>query len=135
MISSLQAALYARLDAQLAASVYDHVPQVDDPGAAADFPYVVIDDFKSAPVDTKDANGLTGTILIHTWSRYRGNKEIQDIQATIYSALHHYDLDADMVASGYGVSNIYQEYCEILRDPDTITRHGVQRFRIHLEPI
>lgn len=131
MITGLQAAIYARLSDQLSASVYDHVPQNADGGSAAPFPYVVIDNLRLQENDTNDATAFTGTINIHSWSRYEGAKEVQELQAQIYGALHQYN--NSLTVSGYGVSSIYQEFCETIRESDTITRHGVQRFRVIIE--
>ena len=130
MINALSTALFARLDDQLSVDVYDYVPQVDDAGAAADFPYVVIDGFRSQERDTNDAVGFTGSVRVHVWSRYRGRKEAEELQAEIFTALHQYNL----TVTGYGVSSIYQELSEVLRENDTITHHGIQQFRVILEP-
>lgn len=130
MINAIQAAIYARLTDQLAVEVYDHVPQAEDSGDDSLFPYVVMDDYKITSRDTNDRAGYTGTMLIHVWSRGLGFKETQELQLAIYNAMHEYAL----TATGYGISSIHQEFCEILRDSDTITRHGVQRFRIIAEP-
>ena len=131
MITALQSAIYTRLSNQLTPTVYDHVPQNADGGDAAPFPYVVIDALRLQPNDTNDATAFTGSITIHSWSRYNGAKEVQELQASIYSALHQYN--NSLTVSGYGVSSIYQEFCETIRENDTITRHGVQRFRVIIE--
>lgn len=131
MINALQAAIYARLDSQLTAPVYDHVPQADDPSSDAAFPYVVIDQLTLNEADTNDTNAFVGSIMVHSWSRYRGAKEILELQEGIYNALHQYN--NSLTVSGYGVSSIYQTLSEVLRENDTITRHGVQRFRVIIE--
>lgn len=126
----LQTAIYQKLSLALAVPVYDHVPQVDDAGDNGDYPYVRIESPRDNENDTDNDTGFDTTIQLHVWSRYRGNKEAAELQAQIYNALHRQDL----TVTGYGVSDVHQEFSEIMLDPDGITRHGVQRFRIFYEP-
>lgn len=131
---------YAPLTAQLAThnygggitlpAVYDEVPQAADGAVASAFPYVRIGTFSRDENDTDTELGFIGTLMIHTWSRSAGMKQAEAIMDAIYDALHFYDL----TVSGYGVSTIHQEFAEVMLDSDGKTRHGVQRFRIILEP-
>lgn len=136
MIAPLQTAIYSALtgDAALMAlvnGVYDQVPQDDiDASVAANYPYVVIHGQQLNNNDTDTEEGFDGTVTIHTWSQSYGNKESYEVMQAVYRALHRVNLSV----VGYGLSTIHQEYSELMRDPDGITRHGVQRFRVILEP-
>lgn len=109
--------------------VYDAVPQADDSGDDELFPYVTVGDDTALDWDTDTSNGKEATITIHTWSRYRGRKEVKQIQGLIYDALHL----APITVTGYNVVEIWSEYSETLVDPDGLTRHGVQRFRLIID--
>lgn len=129
MIVEVQAAIYSKVSgiAGLGAGVYDHAPQ-----GSTSYPYVIID-----PMDTSDDSTITeteamiGQFNIHVWSKQKSSLEAATIQKKIYDALH---LAEDLDPSPYGVSIILQESSNILRDPDGITRHGVQTYRIEFEP-
>lgn len=124
----LQKAIFTRLNAfaaltALIDAIYDHVPQ--DPT----FPYLQIGDDTSVPFDTHDSQGSDNTITIHSWSRYRGKSEIKQIQRETYNALHRFSL----VVTGVTTVDCEWEFADSFKDPDGITRHGVQRFRVMLD--
>jgi len=101
------------------ARVYDHVPQ--DPT----FPYVTIGEGTTIDESTFAKNGFEHTLEIHSWSRYRGRKEVSDIMSAVHGALHEVTLTpATFVHVG-----IVFEFSQSLLEPDGLTRHGVQRFR------
>lgn len=146
MIGALQAAIYSRLSGFTALTallsthdyggtvlpaIYDQVPQVDDPASNTDFPYIVLGEWTMVENDTDTDTGFDATLTIHTWSRQRGYQECQNVMLQVYNALHRY---TGLTVTGYGVSGIHQEFSDLMRDPDGITRHGVQRFRIYFEP-
>ena len=45
------------------------------------YPYVQIGDDSLSDNSTKDLDGNIHSIVIHTWSRYRGDKEAKQIMA------------------------------------------------------
>ncbi len=125
--AALQTALYARLAnyaplSALADAVYDHVPQ------DAAFPYVQVGEIDGTEWDTDTSLGSDDTVTIHVWSRYRGRLETHQIQDAIYGALHRHALAVD----GAHVVTVEFEFADSLLDPDGLTRHGVQRFRVLL---
>jgi len=138
-----QAAVFTRLDGtaaltnQLAAhayaagkkAIYDYAPQADDAGSTVAFPYVALGDETDVQWDTDDSVGREATLTIHTLSRYRGKKEAHNIMGAIKTALHQHAL----AVSGQVTVLCYWEFSEIFTEPDGITRHGVQRFRIITE--
>ena len=101
------------------ARVFDHVP----PGSA--FPYLVLGEATSAPFDAKTEDGMTQTLTIHAWSRYRGLKETKEIMAAVAAALD----DRALAVAGHTLALLRFEFGATFLDPDGLTRHGVQRFR------
>lgn len=110
-------------------AIYDNVPEAVDSGSDKVFPYVTIGDDTFLEWDTDNSVGKEATLTIHSWSRYRGRKEVKEIQGAIYDCLHLSNLNI----TGYYSVLMLSEYSETLVDPDGLTRHGVQRFRLIVE--
>lgn len=125
--SVLQKAVFDALDGyvQLTAPVYDNVPQ--DSG----FPYIVVGEDNINNWDTDSELGVTASVVIHTWSRYRGKKETKELQGHIYDALHR----ASLAATGYNFVTIDLVSSESFVDADGFTRHGVQTFNAIIERV
>ena len=104
------------------ASVYDHVPQ------SSAYPYIAIGEATARPgeADNNDGDIMAQTVTIHSWSRHRGMKEVKEIMGEVVGALNR----ASLSVTGFNVLESRFEFSETFMDPDTITRHGVQRFRI-----
>lgn len=85
----LQKAVFAALDAALAADVYDNVP------TKAEMPYVVIDN--QLAVDTQAVNRAreTVTLYLSVYTRGAGQKEALEIMADIKATLHNQKLVLD----------------------------------------
>lgn len=125
---AVQAAILARLSGYAPLSdvaITDHVIQPADTGAQS-FPYVVIGEDSFSEWDTDNSLGADGEIVLHTWSRERGRKQVKTIQGYLYSALHHFDLSV----TGYALVTLDFVSSESFLDPDGLTRHGVSRFRV-----
>ncbi len=106
--------------------VYSFVEQ-EPTSADADFPYVAIGDTTSVSFDTDTNLGHEQTVTIHSFARARSKKTILQIMGSIYDALHRHDL----AVTGYNlVDCIWDDTAEVLQEPDALTFHGVQRFRI-----
>lgn len=105
-------------------AVFTHVPQ-----DLAAYPYVVLFEAGLDGDDNDCYLGFDGTLNIHSWSDQRDMAIIGDIQKAIYDVLHH----AELSMTGYELIELHQEFSTILRDPDGITLHGVQRYRIILK--
>ena len=125
----LQEAIKTRLEAFAALTALGVGDILDHATQDAAFPYVVIGDDTSNPMDTHGTVGSDNTVTIHTWSRYRGRKETKEIQREIYNALHRHAL----VVSGVDTVDCQWEFGESFLDEDGLTRHGVQRFRVLLD--
>jgi hypothetical protein len=122
----LTAAVYTALtgDATLTAlvgtRVFNHVPQ------ETAFPYVVIGETTLVPFDSKTTEGAEVVLTIHSWSRYRGSKEILDIQKAVVDVLDK----ASLTVTGHSLVQLRVAFADNFEDPgDDKTRHGVQRFR------
>lgn len=105
------------------AGVYDHVD------ANTPFPYVVVGESTGRADDTKTEHGMDQVVTIHGWSEYRGYKEIKQIMGAVVTALDR----AALTVTGHDLIDLRFLSSEIMLDPDGLTRHGVQRFRVATE--
>lgn len=115
-----------RLALLLSVDVFDQVPQDYD-----SFPYVQINAPSSEQNDTDTENGFDATMTIIAFSRYRGSKEINDLNNQIYNALHRWNFPD---TASYCISTINQLSSTISRSPDGITRDSIQVYKIVFEP-
>jgi len=106
--------------------VRSYVPQ-DQANVDADFPFVVIGDLTSIPFDADDMLGFEMTVTVHCFDRARGPGSIMSIMGQVYNALNRYDLP---VTGMHTVDVLWDDTAEVLLEPDGLTFHGVQRFRI-----
>lgn len=128
----VQGGVYACLsgDTALAAllpaggGIFDHVP----PQTA--FPYVVIGDSAARPLDAQGAAGHDISLALHVYSRGAGMKELRQIMAAIYDALH----DADFDVPNQTLALCLCQSAETTLEGDGVTRHGILRFQIITEP-
>jgi hypothetical protein len=104
--------------------VFSHVPQDFDA-----YPYVVLYDIDLDNADNGAGNRFDGVINIHSWSDNRDITEIGNVMKAVYDVLHHDEFSM----TGYTLVEINQQNQIILRDPDGITLHGVQRFAIMIQ--
>lgn len=107
-------------------AIYDDVPQAASPESVFAFPYVVVGDTTEIPFDADDFVGRESTITIHSFSRYRGKKEVKTIMDAVKAALH----EQPLAVTGETTILVHFDFAEIVPDPDGRTRHGVQRFRV-----
>lgn len=126
----LQQAVYARITgaspAVAGARCYDHVP--DD----VVFPYLRIDGAQAMP-DTGTKNGASGDegvisyIDIHSFSRYRGGKELLEIS----SRLHDLFDGASITMTGRASALAFIDATRgPLREADGLTRHLITTLKI-----
>ena len=120
---AVQTAVYDALNgnSSLTSSVsgiYDFVPE------STSFPYVKVGDQTMVEDGTKDKKGSDFTLMVHTFSRYRGSKEIKEIMSLVYDILH----ESSLSISG-AMNNMRFEFSDIIKESDGLTTHGVQRFR------
>ncbi len=124
---ALQKAIFAALSADAGIKaligdpprIFDHVPP------QSIFPYLAIGETSSRPFDVKTNEGMEQTLTLHSWSRYRGLKEIKDIMAAVVTAVDRQALSL----AGHTLVLLRFELGTTFLDSDGLTRHGVQRFR------
>ena len=98
--------------------IFDFVPE------STTFPYVKVGDQTMVDEGTKNKKGSDFTLIVHTFSRYRGSKEIKEIMSLVYDILH----ESSLTISG-AMNNMRFEFSDIIKETDGLTTHGVQRFR------
>ena len=125
-MNEIVAAIYSRLETELSVPVYDQVPQ-----DSLVFPYVQVNVPSTTGSDTDTENGFTALMNIVSYSRYRGSKEVNDLNGAVYNALHRWDFPD---TASYCISTIHQVSSTITRSPDGITRDSLQVFEIIFEP-
>lgn len=128
MINVVQASLYAKIDAISGLTAFQYAPQGTTP-----YPYVIVEPMALDFDDYDSETGFNGFLMVHVWSEDKSSLESAGIQKQIYDAMHHQEASFTIV--GYGITILQQEFTEILLDPDGITHHGVQRFRVAFEPL
>lgn len=123
----LQRSIFAKLDGDatltaLVTGVFNRVPQ----GQA--FPYIKIGHRTIRNWSTFGTLGEEPTITLHIWSRYRGNKEAEDIMSRMDTLLNR----ATLSVTGQNFVSIEREFSDVLEEQDGVTYHGIQRYRILL---
>ena len=109
----------SNLTSTLGASVYDFVPD------STAFPYVKLGEETAIDNSTKSLQGNEHTLVIHSFSRYRGSKQIKEIMSRIYALLH----ESSLSVSGASLVNLRFEFSDVIKENDGLTSHGLQRFR------
>ncbi len=131
-IWALQAAIYQALsvDAQLKMLIGDPPRIYDDPPEDAGLPYLVIG--ATSVSDWKGVDrGLEHDLRLHVFSKYSGRREIKDIMAATYDALH----EAALTVAGHRLVNIRFVFGDAFRRQDGETYQGVMRFRAVTQPL
>ena len=125
---AIDAAIFTALDAALTEPVYGagNVPDnIEDR-------YVVIGNGTMIEWDTDNDTGFEATITIHTWDTIptsRGFYYLKLLMGEVYITLHR----ANLSVTGYNVLGLDYESSEAMLDPDGLTTHGVQQFRLKME--
>lgn len=119
----------------LSIPVFDmRAPQQGEAGYSP-MPYVVLSSSTTNTADSDNTLGFDLSLDIHTWddSKPYTRVTVSQFQQEIYDALHRFDtLPLGVV---YRLIGIDQTLQTITLDPDGITRHGVQSFRMQFEPV
>ena len=123
----LQKAIYSELaaDAGVKALIGDPARLYDQVPSSPTYPYVTLGEAIAVDESTFGKLGQEHIVDVDTWSRYRGSKEAKSIMSAISAALH----EATLTLSGFDHAGIMLDFSQLLRDPDGITRHGVQKFK------
>jgi hypothetical protein len=126
-MNEIYTAIFSKLNTDLVEPVLGHVPENYDA-----FPFVKLHPLELNENDTDTETGFSATFNVNCYSRYRGAKEVSELQQSVYNSLHRVAL-GDTVS--YGISTIQQSYSNIVLDSDGLTRIGLQRFTIIFEPL
>lgn len=110
--------------------IFDFVPD------NTDFPFVVIESKPYEDRGSYTTEGLQAEISIHTWYQPggsssvsgRGDKQVQLIQSRIDQLLHK----QPVTISGWNALILRRSFIDIVVDPDNVTRHGIQKFKLFL---
>ena len=128
-MNTAQQIVFDRINGNIGATVFDTAPFLPEAAPDTTFPYVVIGNDQGAPWDTDDTIGSAITVTLHFWSRSSGFAEVKTIMGAAYSKLHR----ASLFKTGYNVIDCINEFSEALSDPDGVTKHGVQRYRLTIQ--
>jgi hypothetical protein len=126
----LQAAIIAKIGPSIitngiTAPVLDTVEQ-DKPS-----PYVTVGEAIVTDYSADVTTGFNMLIMVHTWANYEGFFECKNIQARIYELLNR----SVLTVTGYNCLGCDFESSDIMDDPNGITKHGVQQFRVLMTKI
>lgn len=102
------------------ARIYDHVPP------DATFPFLTLGAVQAEVFDTRERAGMRQTLVLHVWSRYRGQQETKNILGAIYTVLHQ----GGFTVAGHELAACRWRSAETLLDDDGLTRHGVAQYEI-----
>ena len=117
----LQAALYARLDAELTVPVYDAVPM------GTPYPYVTIDSEQASNTSPISGRKRADRMLyLSVWSDYQGQAEVKPINAEIEAALD----ERSLPLSDGRAASVRVERMSTNRDADGITYQGSVTVRV-----
>lgn len=109
----------ASVSASVGGRIYDDVPQ------DTEYPYIVIGEDISTDESTDDGIRRISSLVVHIWSRYRGKKEVKEIQGLIELVLNR----AELTDPEYDIVGIHLEQTDSFLDQDGLTRHGSMSFR------
>lgn len=117
----LQKAIFGRL-AVVSCPIYDAVPQ----GAA--FPYVTIGEDTAVDWGSKTTDGQEVTVTLHQWSRYNGMAEVKQIGGEVIELM----TVTPLIMTGFKADTGRLDMQEYIVDSDSLTRHGIIRFRLFI---
>jgi len=123
----VRAAIVARLrdDAGVGALVADRV--YGRPPQDVVFPYVSLGPVTAEPAGGLEQRGWDQSMQVDVWSRQPDlGVEALQVMAAVSVALA-----SPIVVSGHRVVVMTLEFQTVTNDPDGITSHGIQRFRIY----
>lgn len=126
-----QQIVFDRLTGNLGSGVtlFDTAPFLPEGAPSTSFPYVVMGNDTSAPFDTDDTVGGVITVTLHFWSRAEGFSQVKTIMQAAYDRLNR----ATLSKTGYSVLDCLHEFSEAMDDPDGVTKHGIQRYRLTIQ--
>lgn len=131
-LNELQAAVYTALSSDAAISAMT-AAVTDWTSDTTPFPFIQLGADTAIDFDSLSFFGQDHTMTIHTWDRpnatssgSNGRKTIKTLMGHVYRVLHL----AQLTMPTQRMVRCRCEYNDTSLDPDGVTYHGVQRFRI-----
>lgn len=116
-------------DGGTTSKIFDHVPD------GQPFPFISMDITPFRDRGSYTNEGWLGEIWIHSWYQAGqnsvtglGKKQVQLIQARVDRLLHN----TYLAISGWRNLNLRRAMVNVMQDPDNVTMHGIQQFKIML---
>ena len=126
-----QQIIYDRLNGALSCTVWDTPPYLPEGAPATSFPYCVIGDDTLLPWDNDSFVGTDCTVTLHFWSRSTGMAQVKGLMGEAYDLLNR----AALTKTGYQVIDCLWEFSNAVNDPDGVTKHGIQRYRLTIQEV
>jgi Protein of unknown function (DUF3168) len=122
ILTALQAAAYISNNSIL---VLDTVPK----GTVV--PYITIGDMTVVNDSTQGIGFQTITLVIHTWDQALSSLRLKSMMGAVMVALD--DVDLTLTDGDFTHINSTFLFSQVFNDPDGLTKHGVQKFRIEVQ--
>jgi len=104
--------------------VFDMVPK------GTPTPFITIGDMTVVDNSTAGIGGQVITLQIHSWTQDLSSSRLKTMMANVITALHDQKLT---LGAGYNNVNTRFVNSQVFKDPDGLTQHGIQKFRIVVE--
>lgn len=89
-------------------------------------PFIRIGEMEQTDRGSQTTDGWTHTFTIHCWFKTQTRAPVLALQGLIDAALHNLDL----TPTGFTNLTLRRDFATSLVEPDNVTYHGIQRFRI-----
>jgi len=113
----------------ISATVTDTPAFTPEGEPAHQFPSIVIGRDTMRDWSQDGRRGADITVTLHFWSRSAGMAQVKGLMGGAYSRLNR----AALSLTGYAVTDCLCEFATTTTEPDNVTRHGVQRYRLTIQ--
>lgn len=121
----VQTKTFEALNGVISCPVYDTAPE------NSEYPYVTIGDALATNNDTDTTINQLVSCTVQVFSRQDSSKETKQIQGEVFDALHWVRFSE----SGYIFTENIMLTSQTFKDTDSITRRGVQEFKLTIERV
>ena len=105
--------------------VFDRVPE------RAQFPYLTLGRTTVVDWSTGSEDGAEHILTLHVWAKGGGKAETYQIMDQVTNRLH----DAHLPVPGHNLVNLQLQFAEARQEPESLTYHGILRFRAVTESV